>query len=77
LRDLRVVAVRPAPDASQLLVVVAAAIAGQPLDADRVLARLAAASGRLRSEVAAAITRRRAPKLLFQFAAGPSMEEQI
>ena len=70
-----VVQVSPAPDASQLLVLVASAIAGDRPDPDAVLERLAAVAGRLRGEVAAAITRRRAPKLLFQFVAGPSGEE--
>jgi len=72
LRDLRVVAVTPAPDASQLLVLVAPAVEGSSLDPNAVALKLAAAAGRLRSEVAAAITRRRAPKLLFQFVAGQS-----
>ncbi len=75
LRDLRIVAVRPAPDTSQLLVLVAPAVAGDRLDPDAVIAELTAAAGGLRGEVAAAITRKRAPKLLFQFVAGPSAEE--
>ena len=74
LRDLRVVAVTPAPDATQLLVLVAPAIAADSVDPDAVVAKLAAVAGRLRGEVAAAITRRRAPKLLFQFVAGQSPE---
>ena len=75
LRDLRIVAVRPAPDASQLLVLVAPVVAGGSIDPDAVRASLAAAAGRLRSEVAAAITRRRAPKLLFQYVDGEAQEE--
>jgi ribosome-binding factor A len=75
LRDLRVVAVTPAPDATQLLVLVAPAVAGSTVDPDAVIAKLAAVAGRLRSEVAMAITRRRAPKLLFQFVAGQAPEE--
>ncbi|HEY1785939.1 MAG TPA: hypothetical protein VGG30_10335 [Pirellulales bacterium] len=75
LGDLRIVAVTPAPDASQLLVLVAPAVAGDHLDGEAVLVRLTAAAGRLRSEVAGAITRRRAPKLLFQFVAGQSSAE--
>ena len=75
LRDLRVVAVTPAPDASQLLVLVAPAIAGGNIDPQAVPARLATAAGRLRAGVAAAITRRHAPKLLFQFVAGQSAGE--
>jgi len=65
----------PAPDATQLLVLVAPAVAGQQRDPDTVIAKLAAVAGRLRSEVAMAITRRRAPQLLFQFVAGQSAEE--
>jgi ribosome-binding factor A len=75
LRDLRVVAVTPAPDATQLLVLVAPAVAGSNVDPDAVIVKLAAVAGRLRSEVAMAIARRRAPKLLFQFVAGQSTEE--
>jgi ribosome-binding factor A len=77
LRDLRIVAVTPAPDTSQLLVVVAPAVAGESADPAAVRAGLAAAEGRLRSEVAAAITRRRAPKLLFEYVEGePTNEAQ-
>jgi ribosome-binding factor A len=62
--------VTPAPDASRLLVTVA------PLpsfDADRfdavdVLYRLNRAAGRLRSEVAASITRKHAPVLTYRLA---------
>jgi len=75
LRDLRIVSVTPAPDASQLLVLVAPAVAGSAAEPQVVLARLAAAAGSLRSEVAWAITRRRAPKLLFQFVAQASTGE--
>jgi hypothetical protein len=75
LRDLRVVAVTPAPDVTQLLVLVAPAVAGSTVDPDTVIAKLTAVAGRLRSEVAMSITRRRAPKLLFQFVAGQSPEE--
>ena len=76
LSDLRIVAVTPAPDATQLLVLVAPAFADRLLDPNVVMARLMAAAGQLRSEVARAITRRRAPKLLFQFSAGPAGEGQ-
>ena len=71
LRSLQVVTVAPAPDASQLLVIVAPALADDKLESAEVLQRLAASSGRLRSEVAAAITRKRAPRLAFQFVSGP------
>jgi len=71
LRSLQVVAVTPAPDASQLLVLVAPAIVGETLSPADVLSRLASFAGRLRCEVAAAISRRRTPRLAFQFVAGP------
>jgi ribosome-binding factor A len=70
LRELRIVSVTPAPDATQLLVIVAPSFPGVKLDADSVSAKLAFAEGRLRSEVAAAITRKKAPRLLFQFVEG-------
>jgi ribosome-binding factor A len=69
LRDLQVMSVVPAPDASQLLVLVTPAVAGGMTETS-VMGRLLEAAGRLRTEVAAAITRRRAPKLVFQFVAG-------
>lgn len=67
LRNLHVARVVPAPDASQLLVIVAPAWRGEAMQSAEVLDRLAAHSGRLRSEVAGAITRRKAPRLTFQF----------
>ena len=64
LRELLVVSVEPAPNARRLLVSVA------PLerlnDLFEVIRHLEAARGRLRSEVAAAITRRKAPELMFR-----------
>jgi ribosome-binding factor A len=67
LRDLQVMSVVPAPDASQLLVTVYPVVATDAtFDAALVRQRLLAAVGRLRSEVAASITRKKAPKLLFQ-----------
>jgi ribosome-binding factor A len=71
LRSLHVAAVTPAPDSSQLLVVVAPALAGERVNPPEVLARLSARAGKLRSEVAAAITRRRAPRLVFQYVYSP------
>jgi ribosome-binding factor A len=70
LRSLQVVTVAPAPDASQLLVIVAPALADDRLDPVEVLQHLDACSGRLRCEVAASITRKRAPRLAFQFVSG-------
>ncbi len=67
LQCLQVVAVTPAPNASQLLVVVCPSSAGPAPDPVTVSERLASANGRLRGEVAAAIVRRRAPRLIFQY----------
>ena len=71
LSELDVVSVTPAPDAAQLMVVVAPRFAPGP-DAATVYARLALEGGRLRAEVSTAITRRRAPKLVFQYLPIPS-----
>ena len=68
LRDLQVVDVIPAPDISRLLVTVRADLPVEELDPGRVLQHLAHASGRLRSEVATAITRRRVPVLAYRVA---------
>jgi ribosome-binding factor A len=74
--ELRIVSVSPAPDTSQLAVLVAPAVAGSPVDPTAIMSRLSAAAGRLRAEVASAITRRRAPKLLFHFVALPAGGEE-
>ncbi len=66
LRNLLVVAVDPAPDASQLAVTVCQDPPSDAVPPAEVLARLAAAAGKLRAAVATAITRKRAPKLLFR-----------
>ncbi len=67
LQNLQVASVVPAPNASQLLVTVYPALApGATLDAAEVRRRLSDVAGRLRSEVARSITRKKAPKLLFQ-----------
>lgn len=74
LRGLRVVSVTPAPNAARLLVTVAFVTGSKPCDPARVLERLEAASGRLRCEIAAAITRKRAPVLVYRLAL-PAAEE--
>jgi ribosome-binding factor A len=65
IQSLQVASVAPAPDASQLLVVIAPAVGAQfgAGEAEQALAR---ASGWLRSEVARAISRKRAPQLVFR-----------
>jgi ribosome-binding factor A len=76
LQCLQVVDVRPAPDASQLLVLVSPSLVDPAPNPVTVLQHLAAANGRLRAEVAAAIVRRRAPKLVFQYVASNSAGEE-
>ncbi len=66
LRNLQVVAVVPAPDASRLLVTVGAPPGFGNVNPADVLARLGRASGKLRCEVAAAITRKKAPVLVYR-----------
>jgi ribosome-binding factor A len=68
LRELTVVDVGPAPDASRLLVRVSVPAVGGEVALPDVLARLERAGGFLRRQVATAITRKRAPELLFTFA---------
>lgn len=67
LLELSVVAVTAAPDAGQLLVLVTPLSGDAPLDSEEVLDCLRRSEGRLRAAVAAGITRKRAPRLLFQF----------
>jgi ribosome-binding factor A len=66
LQSLQVVSVDPAPDASQLVVTVHADYPGEVFDPGEVSAHLAKIMGKLRYEVAASITRKRAPKLVFR-----------
>lgn len=72
LQALQLVEVRPAPDASQFLVLLTA-ISGDGFDVGQAEAALAGASAWLRSEVAGAIHRKRAPSLIFRVlpAVGP------
>src|SRR5947209_545598 len=72
LNGLCVTGVKPAPHAGRLLVTVAATPAAEPMPVAVVQERLCRAAGMLRSEVAAAIHRRRAPELAFVTAARPS-----
>jgi ribosome-binding factor A len=70
LQSLQVVSVQPAPDASQLLVLVSPTAIDRERDAVTILQHLEAANSRLRGEVATAIVRRRAPRLVFQVVDG-------
>ncbi|TWT77837.1 Ribosome-binding factor A [Posidoniimonas polymericola] len=65
LSDLRVVSVRAATDNSRMLVTVVADDLDQPFRRELLASRLQRLAGRLRTEVAQAITRRRAPVLTF------------
>jgi len=69
IRDLLVVSVEPAPNTSRLLVTVHSPTDLDGPHPDEILDRLARASGRLRTEVAAAITRKKSPTLSFRYAA--------
>jgi len=75
VQSLQVVEVRPAPDASQLLVLTAPAV-GAACSPDEATQALARASGWLRSEVARAITRKRAPQLVFRVVPPTAKETQ-
>ncbi len=65
LRDLLVESVVPAPDSTRLLVTVMPSPAAPSLDVARVHEHLAQAYGKLRSEVAGAIHRKKVPELVF------------
>lgn len=71
LRGLYVDSVDPAPDASHLLVSVAPLDPGDQTPADVYLTKLMAVSGKLRSEVAASISRRKTPELAFRVVPPP------
>ncbi len=62
---LRVESVQPAPDSSRLLVTLVADCALKDFDREAIDRQLQAAAGRLRTAVAEAITRRKAPSLVF------------
>lgn len=65
LHGLLVTSVRPAPDASRLLVTLVADCEPRDFDRAEIERRLAVATGRLRTAVAGAVTRRKAPALAF------------
>ncbi len=66
LCDFAIVGVTPAPDSSRLLATVAPRSPEGPIDPGPILTSLARATGRLRSGVAASITRKRAPLITFR-----------
>ena len=65
LACLRVASVQPAPDSSRLLVTVLADCPPDEFRREEMEERLHASAGRLRTAVAEAITRRKAPTLAF------------
>ena len=68
LQDLVVDRVVPAPDSSRLMVVVYFARPSIAVPLPEVLGKLDAVSGHLRREVVRAITRKRAPEIIFALA---------
>lgn len=67
IRELTIVAVEPAPDAARLLVTVCP-LSTEPTDVQALKDRLHAQTGALRTEVAAALQRKRTPELSFHVA---------
>ena len=65
LQPLLVVRVEPAPHSGRLMVTVAGPVPADATDPPPVAAHLARATGLLRTEVAAAIHRRKAPEIVF------------
>jgi ribosome-binding factor A len=66
LRNLLIMSVDPAPDGSRLLVTLCPASSSLDVDVGVLLERLLELRGFLRSEIAAAIQRKRTPELAFQ-----------
>tara|TARA_R110002072_G_scaffold287242_2_gene452777 strand:+ start:142412 stop:142864 length:453 start_codon:yes stop_codon:yes gene_type:complete len=78
LQSLIVESVIPAPNASQMLVTVSIESSLEaPADPSVVLERLDRVAGRLRSEVAASITRKRAPALRFRIVSTQATNDVI
>ncbi len=80
LCGLRVASVGPGADPSRLLITVVADVAPEAFDRALIEARLAAMAGRLRTEVASTISRRKTPALSFQVlgpGGDPSPEEGV
>jgi len=74
LLSLHVVSVSPAPDTAQLAVRVATSLPPDRYDADVIARRLGEVAPFIRSQVAQSITRKRAPKLMFQLCQLPGGE---
>ncbi len=76
LHNLQVIAVDPASNASHLTVTYCTDRACSASETDAILARLNMVKGQLRSAVAAAITRKRTPKLVFRVV-GPNESQEL
>ena len=76
LQALHVISVVPAPNSSRLLVTVSADLASDQFNPREILELLDQQTGRLRSEVAASINRKRVPALAFHVA-GPYLESSM
>jgi ribosome-binding factor A len=70
LRNLVVTAVVPAPNSAHLLITLTPSPAAGPVTTEMASSHLDRAAGKLRSEVAAAIHRKRAPELTFRVTTG-------
>jgi len=77
LQSLRVADVQPAPYSSRLLVTVVTDLPAEEADRQTILDRLQEHAGRLRSEVAASINRRKAPTLVFQIIGKSSLGSTV
>jgi ribosome-binding factor A len=73
LRELQVESVVPAPSSARLLVTLSLTTPGAAPPVAEVMARLQKAQGLLRSQVAAAIHRRRTPDLTFRLLGPPDL----
>lgn len=69
LSHLKIVSVWPGRDGSRLLITVTADVPPDQFDRQKIESQLALIRGRLRTEVAAAITRKKTPVLTFQILA--------
>jgi ribosome-binding factor A len=66
LSNLKIVSVLPGRDSSRLLVTVSVDVPPEQFSRERIESQLSHIQGRLRSEVSAAITRKKTPVLTFQ-----------
>lgn len=76
LHNLQIEKVEPAPNASQLSVTFRTETVCTLVENEAILTRLNMVGGQLRAAVAAAITRKRAPKLVFRLV-GPSDGKEV